>query len=110
MFARHGIALYPADAHDILHGLRHAADILIDEVGQRAVAGCVFLFGILSIEQIPVGHGDEQLLLRGVIIEDSRLGQPDGLGYHLQTHTLVVHRHEQPQRTLQYLFPIRFHL
>lgn len=61
------------------------------------------------MEEIAVGHGDEEVEFGGIIVEDPGFGQPDAVGDHLQADALVVHRHEELQGILQNLFPIGFH-
>lgn len=61
------------------------------------------------MEEIAVGHGDEEVELRGIVVENSGFGQPDAVGDHLQADALVIHRHEELQGILQNLFPIGFH-
>lgn len=61
------------------------------------------------MEEVAVGHGDEQIELGGIIVEDPGFGQPDAVGDHLQADALVIHRHEELQGILQNLFPIGFH-
>ena len=61
------------------------------------------------MEEIAVGHVDEQIELGGIIVEDPGFGQPDAVGDHLQADSLVILRHKELQGILQNLFPIGFH-
>ena len=61
------------------------------------------------MEEIAVGHGDEEVEFGGVIVEAPGLGQPDAEGDHLQADSLVILRHKELQGILQNLFPIGFH-
>lgn len=68
-----------------------------------------FVLGVLEMEEIAVGHVDEQIELGGIIVEDPCFGQPDAVGDHLQADSLVILRHKELQGILQNLFPIGFH-
>lgn len=61
------------------------------------------------MEEIAVGHGDEEVEFGGIIVEDPGFGQPDAVGDHLQADSLVILRHKELQGILQNLFPIGFH-
>jgi hypothetical protein len=61
------------------------------------------------MEEIAVGHGDEEVKFGGIIVEDPGFGQPNAVGDHLQADSLVILRHKELQGILQNLFPIGFH-
>ena len=61
------------------------------------------------MEELAVGHGDEEGEFGGIIVEDPGFGQPDAVGDHLQADSLVILRHKELQGILQNLFPIGFH-
>ena len=105
----HLLALDIAQPHDLGHGSLDALDVFVDEVAQRPVRRFEFVFRVLDVEEVAVGHGDEEVEFRGVIVEDSGFGQPDTVGNQLQADALVVHRHEELKGMLQNLFPIGFH-
>ena len=98
-----------AQPHDLCHGALDTLDVFVDKVAQRPVRRGELVSGILQMEEIVVCHGDEEVEFRGIIVEDPGFGQPDTVGDHLQTDSLVVLRHEELQGILQNLFPIGFH-
>lgn len=105
----HLLPLDVAQTHDFGHRALHAFDVFVDEIAQGSVRRGEFVPGVLEMEEVAVGHGDEQVEFRGIVVEDPGFGQSDALGDHLQADALVVHRHEELQCILQNLFPIGFH-
>jgi hypothetical protein len=105
----HLLPLDVAQSHDLGHGALHTLDVFVDEIAQRPVRRCKFVFRILEMEEIAVGHGDEEVEFGGIIVEDPGFGQPDAVGDHLQADSLVILRHKELQGILQNLFPIGFH-
>ena len=107
--AGHQLPADVAQADDLIHRAAHAIDVFLDEVDHRAVGRSELSGGVLQAEEEMVGHIHEEIELRGVVVEYARLGQPDRPGDHLEADALVVHRHEQLQGALQYLFATGFH-
>ena len=107
--AGHQLLADVAQADDLIHRAAHAIDVFLDEVDHRAVGRSELSGGVLQAEEEMVGHIHEEIELRGVVVEYARLGQPDRPGDHLEADALVVHRHEQLQGALQYLFATGFH-
>lgn len=72
----HLLPLDVAQSHDLGHGALHTLDVFVDEIAQRPVRRCKFVFRILEMEEIAVGHGDEEVEFGGIIVEDPGFGSP----------------------------------